>query len=63
MAVILPVNGISPQFGNNCFVAPNATVVGDVHTGEYGRLAVGRRSSQTFGKLANAASTFSRGYS
>ena len=34
MAVILPVNGISPQFGNNCFVAPNATVVGDVYTGD-----------------------------
>jgi carbonic anhydrase/acetyltransferase-like protein (isoleucine patch superfamily) len=34
MAVILPVNGISPKFGKNCFVAPNATVVGDVEMGE-----------------------------
>lgn len=33
MAVILPVNGISPQLGENCFVAPNATIVGDVVTG------------------------------
>jgi carbonic anhydrase/acetyltransferase-like protein (isoleucine patch superfamily) len=33
MPVILPVNGISPEFGENCFIAPNATVVGDVVTG------------------------------
>ncbi|MBA2611959.1 MAG: gamma carbonic anhydrase family protein [Bacteroidetes bacterium] len=33
MAVILPVRGISPQFGENCFVAPNATIVGDVIMG------------------------------
>ena len=34
MAVILPVNGISPKLGENCFVAPNATIVGDVVTGD-----------------------------
>jgi len=34
MATILPVNGKSPQFGNNCFVAPNATIVGDVVMGD-----------------------------
>ena len=34
MAVILPVNNISPQLGNECFVAPNATIVGDVQCGE-----------------------------
>jgi carbonic anhydrase/acetyltransferase-like protein (isoleucine patch superfamily) len=34
MPIILPVNGISPQFGKNCFIAPNATVVGDVITGD-----------------------------
>jgi carbonic anhydrase/acetyltransferase-like protein (isoleucine patch superfamily) len=34
MAVILPVNGISPKLGKNCFVAPNATIVGDVETGD-----------------------------
>jgi carbonic anhydrase/acetyltransferase-like protein (isoleucine patch superfamily) len=33
MSIILPVNGISPQFGENCFVAPNATIVGDVILG------------------------------
>lgn len=34
MPVILPVKGIEPKFGNNCFVAPNATIVGDVITGD-----------------------------
>ena len=34
MAVILPVKGINPQFGENCFLAPNATVVGDVIMGK-----------------------------
>ena len=33
MAVILPVNGIAPKLGENCFVAPNATIVGDVEMG------------------------------
>lgn len=33
MSLILPVEGIYPQFGTNCFIAPNATVVGDVQTG------------------------------
>jgi len=33
MALILPVNGVMPQFGENCFLAPNATVVGDVVMG------------------------------
>lgn len=33
MPLILPVNGIAPLFGNNNFVAENATVVGDVVTG------------------------------
>lgn len=34
MAIILPVLGISPRFGNNCFIAPNATIVGDVIAGD-----------------------------
>ena len=34
MALILPVNGKSPQFGNDCYVAENATVVGDVVMGD-----------------------------
>jgi carbonic anhydrase/acetyltransferase-like protein (isoleucine patch superfamily) len=33
MPVILPVNGLSPSFGAGCFIAPNATIVGDVHMG------------------------------
>ena len=34
MPVILPVEGKLPRFGKNCFIAPNATVVGDVITGD-----------------------------
>ncbi|MDB5201580.1 MAG: Carbonic anhydrase/acetyltransferase isoleucine patch superfamily-like protein [Ferruginibacter sp.] len=34
MSVILPVNGISPQMGTDCFIAPNATIVGDVQMGD-----------------------------
>jgi carbonic anhydrase/acetyltransferase-like protein (isoleucine patch superfamily) len=33
MAIILPVENIHPQFGQNCFVAPNATIVGKVIMG------------------------------
>lgn len=33
MALILPVNGKAPVFGDNTFIADNATVVGDVTTG------------------------------
>jgi carbonic anhydrase/acetyltransferase-like protein (isoleucine patch superfamily) len=33
MALILPVEGVLPQFGNDCYLAPNATVVGDVIMG------------------------------
>ena len=33
MPVILSVKGILPTFGNNCYIAPNATIVGDVVTG------------------------------
>ena len=33
MATILPVNGKEPQFGENCFIAPNATIVGEVRMG------------------------------
>ena len=34
MPVILPVNGIEPKLGQNCFIAPNATIVGDVECGD-----------------------------
>ncbi len=33
MALILPVLDRSPAWGNNCFLAPNATIVGDVILG------------------------------
>ena len=33
MALLLPVNNVKPQFGKNCFLAPNSTVVGDVVMG------------------------------
>jgi carbonic anhydrase/acetyltransferase-like protein (isoleucine patch superfamily) len=34
MPVILPVKGIHPEWGANCFIAPNATIVGDVIMGD-----------------------------
>jgi carbonic anhydrase/acetyltransferase-like protein (isoleucine patch superfamily) len=34
MALILPVLGKSPSWGDNCFIAQNATIVGDVIMGE-----------------------------
>ncbi|MBC8047432.1 MAG: gamma carbonic anhydrase family protein [Fimbriimonadaceae bacterium] len=34
MPLILPVNNIHPKFGNNCFLADNATVVGQVIMGD-----------------------------
>ena len=34
MPVILPVKGMSPTMGANCFIALNATIVGDVVMGD-----------------------------
>lgn len=34
MPLILPVKDVLPQFGNNCFLAPNSTIVGDVIMGD-----------------------------
>ena len=34
MSYILPVKGIFPTFGTNCFIAPNATIAGDVVMGD-----------------------------
>lgn len=33
MPVILPVNGVHPQIPDDCFIAPNATIVGNVVMG------------------------------
>src|ERR1044072_7604664 len=34
MPVILPVKGVHPELGQDCFIAPNATIVGDVIMGD-----------------------------
>lgn len=34
MPLILPVEGKNPVWGNNCYIAPNATIVGDVIMGD-----------------------------
>ena len=34
MPTILPVHGVDPSFGNDCYIAPNATIVGDVVCGD-----------------------------
>ncbi|KAA3439542.1 gamma carbonic anhydrase family protein [Rufibacter hautae] len=34
MSYILPVKGVHPTIGENCFVAPNATIAGDVVLGD-----------------------------
>ncbi len=34
MALIIPVKGTMPQMGTNCFLAPNATLVGDIILGD-----------------------------
>ncbi|RZL07963.1 MAG: gamma carbonic anhydrase family protein, partial [Pedobacter sp.] len=33
MALILPVKGVHPKWGDNCFIADNATIVGEVVMG------------------------------
>ena len=34
MTLIIPCRGFEPQFGEDCFLAPNATIIGDVITGD-----------------------------
>lgn len=33
MALIISVRGLTPKIGENCFIAPNATLIGDVEMG------------------------------
>ena len=33
-ALIVPVRGYTPKFGENCFLAPNATLIGEVEMGD-----------------------------
>lgn len=35
MAYILPVRGFTPQYPNTCFIAPNATLVGELTMGQH----------------------------
>lgn len=34
MALIIPVRGINPKFGKDCYLAPNATITGEVTMGD-----------------------------
>lgn len=34
MATIIPLRGFTPKIGQDCFLAPNATIVGDVEMGD-----------------------------
>ncbi len=34
MPIILPIEGKFPSLGKNCFIAPNATIIGDVIAGD-----------------------------
>ena len=36
MGNIIPCNGFIPLFSPNCFIAPNATLIGDIQMEEYG---------------------------
>lgn len=33
MGLILSIKGVFPKLGENCFIAPNATIIGDVVIG------------------------------
>ena|SRR2546423_8134479 len=35
MSLILPVEDLFPKWGNDCFFAPNATIIGDVIIGDH----------------------------
>jgi carbonic anhydrase/acetyltransferase-like protein (isoleucine patch superfamily) len=35
MALVKPVNGIEPKLGKDCYLAENATIVGDVEMGDH----------------------------
>ncbi len=58
MALIKKVRGIEPKIGNNCFLADNATVVGDVTIGEdcsiwFGAVLRGDVNTITIGNRVN----------
>ena len=58
MTLIKSVKGISPVFGKNCFLADNATIVGDVTMGNecsvwFNAVVRGDVNSITIGKKVN----------
>lgn len=58
MAHIQAINGKQPQFGNDCFLAPNATIVGQVTMGKncsvwFNAVVRGDVNSITCGDLVN----------
>jgi len=58
MAIIQSVRGFSPQFGENCFLAANATVVGEVSMGSdcsvwFNAVVRGDVHSITIGSMTN----------
>ncbi|PRY41906.1 carbonic anhydrase/acetyltransferase-like protein (isoleucine patch superfamily) [Spirosoma oryzae] len=58
MALIKSVRGVEPQFGDNCWLADNATVVGDVRMGRdctvwFNAVVRGDVNSITFGNRCN----------
>ena len=58
MPIIFPVNGKHPQIGENCFIAPNATIVGDVTMGNncsvwFNAVIRGDVNSITIGDMVN----------
>ncbi|WP_288429827.1 gamma carbonic anhydrase family protein [uncultured Spirosoma sp.] len=58
MALIKSVRGVEPQFGDNCWLADNATVVGDVRMGRdctvwFNAVVRGDVNSITFGDRCN----------
>ncbi len=58
MPVILPVKGVSPRIPDSCFIAPNATIVGDVTAGEecsfwFNAVVRGDVNKITLGKRVN----------
>jgi gamma-carbonic anhydrase len=58
MALIRPLSGKNPKFGKNCFLAENATIIGDVEMGDhcsvwYGAVIRGDVNSIRIGKHTN----------
>ena len=56
--MILPYNNITPQIGQNVFIAPTAVIIGDVHIGDnssiwYGTVVRGDRDAIRIGHHTN----------